>query len=73
MNQLEEGMLFKSSIAVAKFLGYKDVSHSNQNLSRLSHYCDYERDDNNNIIIKKFLRLHYHLRIEALFIILEKL
>lgn len=53
MNQLEEGMLFKSSIAVAKFLGYKDVLHSNQNLSRLSHYCDYERDDNNNIIIKK--------------------
>lgn len=53
MNQLKEGMLFKSSIAAAKFLGYKDVSHSNQNLSRLSHYCNYERDDNNNIIIKK--------------------
>lgn len=53
MNELKEGMIFNSSIAVAKFLGYKDVSHSNLNLSRLSHYCEYERDKDKKIIIKE--------------------
>lgn len=44
-NPLKNGMIFKNSGEACRFIGYKDTSHSNQNLSRLSHYCTYHRDD----------------------------
>lgn len=51
MNKLENGMFFKSSIEVCKYLGYEECGHSNLNLQRLSHYCDFHRDENKCIYI----------------------
>lgn len=51
MNTLKQGMIFKNSSEAARFLGFNDVSRSNQNLSRLSHFCVYHRDENKQIYI----------------------
>ena len=50
-NPLNKGMIFKNSKEACKFIGYQDVSHSNQNYSRLSHYCKYHTDKKYNIYI----------------------
>ena len=51
MNKLENGMIFKSAIQLAKYLEFKDCRHSNAILQTLSHYCDFHRDENKKIYI----------------------
>ena len=53
MNLLQSGMIFKNSVEASKFLGYKNNTHTNQNLQRLSHYCEYIRNEKNEIIVTK--------------------
>ena len=54
VNTLEKGMVFKDSCEAARFLGFDDTGHhSNLNLQRLSHFCEFHRDENKKVYIDK--------------------
>ena len=52
-NNLQDGMIFKNVTEACRYLGYQNVKNTTQNLSRLSHYCKFERDNDHKIYIKK--------------------